>query len=759
MTAELGNGLHDVQEAGESPTHLLLDTIRQAHEQYLNSGESGGVLTFLLDSLVALTGSGYGFLEEVLRDENGAIYKRNLALSNISWDDESKKLYDELVSRKLEFRQSNNLAGAPAFSGKLIIANNAAEDERAGGLPKGHPLISSYMGIPLYFGGELLGVAGIANRPGGYNESLAAWLSPFLSTCASIIHAIRQRRREAEYQRELAHSASMLSAALDVSLDSSFLIDVSGVVLDGNDQFACRLGRKREELIGKNAYDLLPPDLAATRQRRAQEVIREKRPVRFEDGKDDRIFSNHLFPVFDEQGEVVKIAILSVDITEKRQAEEAVRKSEERHKLLIETTQEGVWAMDRNSRTSYVNRQMAEMLGYTCEEMVGLPVFDFMPQEELRDHAKKMEIRREGKHSLYERSFFCRDGRRLTCLVSATALSDAQGQFDGSIAFFTDITLLKRSEQQMRAFAEVVDSAPNSVTIHDYDGNCIYANSKTYELHQYTPEEFMAIRLPDLNAPESAELIRRRVRSLMEKNEATFEVGHYRKDGSIVPLEVTAKALDWMGRPCILSIGRDISERKLAEQALRESEGQVRAKLEAMLMPDGDIGKLKLSDIIDIPAIQAIMDDFASLSKTSIALVDLEGKVLISTGWQDICTKFHRVHPGTCQNCVESDTLLSAGVQPGMFKAYKCKNNMWDIATPAPGGRAAPGKSLRRTILLRRRNAGLRNIPRSGPPLRVQRRRLHERPQSRSALEPRNGAKRDALLRPLRAADLDLELQ
>ena len=76
------------------------------------------------------------------------------------------------------------------------------------------------------------------------------------------------------------------------------------------------------------------------------------------------------------------------------------------------------------------------------------------------------------------------------------------------------------------------------------------------------------------------------------------------------------------------------------------------------------------------------MDDFYELAHIPMAIIDLKGKVLVGVGWQDICTKFHRVHPETCRHCIESDTQLSAGVPPGEFRLYKCKNNMWDIATP-----------------------------------------------------------------------------
>ena len=91
---------------------------------------------------------------------------------------------------------------------------------------------------------------------------------------------------------------------------------------------------------------------------------------------------------------------------------------------------------------------------------------------------------------------------------------------------------------------------------------------------------------------------------------------------------------------------------------------------------------LELAEIIDTQAIQSLMDDFYKLVHIPIGINDLKGNVLVGVGWQDICTKFHRVHPEACKHCLESDIKLSAGVLPGEFKLYKCKNNMWDIVTP-----------------------------------------------------------------------------
>jgi signal transduction histidine kinase/ligand-binding sensor protein len=105
-------------------------------------------------------------------------------------------------------------------------------------------------------------------------------------------------------------------------------------------------------------------------------------------------------------------------------------------------------------------------------------------------------------------------------------------------------------------------------------------------------------------------------------------------------------------------------------------------RLESIPSPEGDIAKLELGDLIDVEAVQSLMDNFYRLAGVPMAIIDLKGKVLTGVGWQEICTGFHRVNPETCKHCVKSDAVLSAGVVPGQYKLYRCKNNLWDVATP-----------------------------------------------------------------------------
>lgn len=127
---------------------------------------------------------------------------------------------------------------------------------------------------------------------------------------------------------------------------------------------------------------------------------------------------------------------------------------------------------------------------------------------------------------------------------------------------------------------------------------------------------------------------------------------------------------------------RENAERKQAEAALQESEQKVRRKLEAILSPEADTSALELADIIDSDQLQKLMDAFYRLTGIGVGIADLNGRVLIGTGWQDICAKFHFANPESNRMCIESNRELSRNVPAGSFKQYRCKNNMWDMATP-----------------------------------------------------------------------------
>jgi PAS domain S-box-containing protein len=143
----------------------------------------------------------------------------------------------------------------------------------------------------------------------------------------------------------------------------------------------------------------------------------------------------------------------------------------------------------------------------------------------------------------------------------------------------------------------------------------------------------------------------------------------FQKEGHL-PLFVQVEAVVSESREECRAVVIDITGRKRMEDALRESEQRVRLKLESILTPEGDIGNLNLADIIDVKAIQPLMDDFFRLAHIPMSLSDLEGNVLVCVGWQKICTRFHRKHPETSRYCIESDTQLSSGIPEGEFRFW-----------------------------------------------------------------------------------------
>jgi len=140
--------------------------------------------------------------------------------------------------------------------------------------------------------------------------------------------------------------------------------------------------------------------------------------------------------------------IYGYDITQRKQAEEALRESEERYRSLIETASEGIWIGDFEGRTTFVNESAAKMIGYSPEELLGRTALDFMDEEARAVARINLEQRRQGHKSSYELKFIRKDGSTLWAIIGATPLSDKNGNVIASMAMLTDITERKKAEEK-----------------------------------------------------------------------------------------------------------------------------------------------------------------------------------------------------------------------------------------------------------------------------------------------------------------------
>ncbi len=184
-------------------TNRLLAALTRAQRDFIRGGDPERVFGALLELLVELTGSEVGFIGEVEQGPGGEPQMVPRAFVHPPTG-EFEAFRAAAMPGEGRFANLATLFGHTLRTGEPVIANDPAADPRAGGIPPGHPELRSYLGIPIESRGALVGLVGLANRPGGYTEELVAFVQPVLTTCATVIEALRAEQRRAEAERQLA---------------------------------------------------------------------------------------------------------------------------------------------------------------------------------------------------------------------------------------------------------------------------------------------------------------------------------------------------------------------------------------------------------------------------------------------------------------------------------------------------------------------------------------------------------------------------
>ncbi|RBW52080.1 EAL domain-containing protein [Marinobacter sp. F3R11] len=190
------------------PVSHLNRAIHHAQNVFLTSDNERAAFQQMLGDLLALTGSQFGFIGEVLHERSGTPYLKVHAITNIAWNPETQALYQDVERRGMIFDRLDNILGLPMVTGETIISNNLATDSRRGGLPPGHPPIDTYLGIPVYSGNTLLGLIGLANRAEGYTQKLVDELAPLSQTLANLIERKRLYEEKSAHKKDLELAAN-----------------------------------------------------------------------------------------------------------------------------------------------------------------------------------------------------------------------------------------------------------------------------------------------------------------------------------------------------------------------------------------------------------------------------------------------------------------------------------------------------------------------------------------------------------------------
>ena len=296
-------------------------------------------------------------------------------------------------------------------------------------------------------------------------------------------------------------------------------------------------------------------------------------------------------------GTITTVAVLSIMVIglislvlRLRSAQKDLAKSETKFRTFVETANEGIWAMDGNFLTTFVNQRMADMLGYPIGEILGKSVDHFFFDEDLPEHRKNMELRRQGGDQSYERRFRRKDGSTLWTIVSATALKDDSGNFAGSFAMFTDITDKKRAEDALQEkeqrYRLLAENTVDVIWQMDPNFRFTYVNQAILEVTGYTSAEWIGSRLSDYCDEENFDKMVQAASDMVSRGiegpGAIFEALILKKDGQPFWAEIHAKALFDDDRLPIgfQGVSRDITVRKNVQEKLMISENRFRTLLE-----------------------------------------------------------------------------------------------------------------------------------------------------------------------------------
>jgi PAS domain S-box-containing protein len=326
--------------------------------------------------------------------------------------------------------------------------------------------------------------------------------------------------------------------------------------------------------------------------------------------------------------------------------QESLRWSEERFRLLVEGVEDyAIFMLDPEGRVISWNAGAERITGYREEEMIGESFSVFYAENDLERGHPEEELRVAASEGRYQEdgSRVRKDGSKFWASVLITALKDRDGKLRGYSKVMRDITERKEAEQRLleseELYRSVVEQAAENIFLVDAEtGRVIQANATLHRSLGYSPEELKRMTLYDIVAHDR-ETINRNIEHILEYGRRFIGERKYRrKDGSLIDVEVNAGAISYGGLRALCVVAHDITERKMAEEALRHS-------LDALLALY-ETGQV-LSSSLDREEIGSrLLEIIGRTSGTTAAIIDLGDDVEHLRPWrsfgsEDILAAIH----------------------------------------------------------------------------------------------------------------------
>jgi PAS domain S-box-containing protein len=365
----------------------------------------------LLDSLLVSSKSAYGFIGRIELSPDGKKQLRTNAITDISWDKASRMAFEQAVTSGMVFTNMDTLFGYVIRTGSMLIANDPANHPEKGGLPKGHPPLQSFCGIPFFYRGEAIGMVGLGNKAGGYSEALVADLSPLIHACSIIYEGIGQRvqreqhirtqesllQREHALNVELGASEMKFRSMIEHAYDGLVLYDAKGCVKYCSTSAERISGYKLSNHIGQSGAFFIHPDDREAAANHFRLILKNPgESIQFE----QRILHAHGDVIWIEvnltnmlhQPEVSAVVSNFRDITERKKSETQLQRSEQLYRSLFDLNPSPLWIYEEASfRFMAVNDAAVQRYGYSREEFLRMSIFDIRPPKEQKKLRRRIQ--------------------------------------------------------------------------------------------------------------------------------------------------------------------------------------------------------------------------------------------------------------------------------------------------------------------------------------------------------------------------------
>jgi PAS domain S-box-containing protein len=581
-----------------------LQGIRDIESAYIAGAAKQQIYDPMLAVILDLTDSEYGFVGELLRDPDGTPYLKVWSITNIAWNPAMQQIYEDSIGRGIEFRRLDTLFGAVLTSGKPVIANDPAADPRRGGLPAGHPALNKFLGLPIYSGDRLVGMMGVGNRAGGYDEAQVEMLQPLTHACGLVIAGLAERAAGDQAKAAMQESAARLELAVTAGNIGIWIWELATDRMYFSPEWKRQLGHEDHE-IGDSHEEWtsrLHPEDAPETLATTERFIADPWPgftvefrLRHKDGSYRWILAQASL-THGVDGKPVRMMGTHVDITGHKEAERELTREASRRQLLFEKAPDGIFLLNSDIAVVEANQSFAHMLGLELEDVIGLSPWDWDVNYTSRGSILAAFPEPPRAPTTFMTRMRRRDGTVFDAEVNSVVVDWAG---EGSVFnVCRDVTERMRAEDRLRELSTAVEQSPASIVITDTDGLIKYVNPRYEQITGYRAAEVLG-KVPNVLRPgvlPEAELDALRA-AIAAGGEWRGEFQSVRKDGeSYWELgSVSAiRAPDGRVTNYIL-IREDISRSKAIEAQLRQAQ-----KMEA-------IGQLTAGMAHDFNNLLAIM--------------------------------------------------------------------------------------------------------------------------------------------------------